>query len=156
METYGTTVDEVLSLLPHLDLTEGDTEVDEIGGEGRLTIVDVQRFINLMGAWVRQRIGPLPVEDPDNAGAENPAYAAARTVTVYGAAVWAESGSFPERADTSDTTYAGLLYKFFTESLNELLESLGIGTGSGEATSPIVGKPAAVFPAPIFVRDQGF
>lgn len=150
--TYGATIDEVKSHLPHLEL---EREASEIGGEGRLSETDVNRFIESMGRWVRARIGSLEGLDADKIEA---AEGLARTAVVLGAATWAEAGAFPERADIATTTYAGFLYKAYTDALNELLESLGIGTesGGGDTAPGVPDKPAAAFPPPLFRRDTAY
>lgn len=152
--TYGATIDDVKALLPHLAL---GSEASDLGAESQPSEPDVDRFLNWAASWVRQRAGAIPNEDPELAGQENPTWAMARSVTILGAAAWTEAGGFPERADLSESTYAGMLWSQFKDGLDELLESLGLGTGSGGGATAPVGLPAAAFPArPLFRRDQGF
>lgn len=155
-DTYGATLEDVKALLPHLEL---GSEASPEGAESQPSETDVVRFLRWAASWVRQRAGVIVEEDPDNPGEESPAWAMARSVTVLGGAAWTEAGGFPERADLSESTYAGMLWSQFKDGLDELLESLGLGTSSsgGAATAVPSGLPAAAFPArPIFRRDQGF
>jgi hypothetical protein len=145
-ETFGATVDDVKAYLPHLELGE---EVSEEGAERQPSEADVERFLERAGAWVAQRTGAIDPETHENA------YAMAATLTVIGAASWTDAAAFPERAQVSDTSYAGTLWAQFLKGLDELLESLGIGTegGASGAAGP-KDLPDAYFPPPIFVRNR--
>lgn len=150
---YGATPEDVMSHLPHLELAPEDDEASDIGGETRLSQTDLHRFLDTTARWVRARIGSLDNLEED---AQERAEGMARTVVVLGAATWAEAGAFPERADIADTTYAGFLYKAYREALDELLESLGIGTDQGGGAAPAPDKPLAAFPVPLLTRDRSF
>lgn len=159
MTTFGATLEDVKSLLPHLRIGEPATDEGPTGlevGEAQPSEADVMRFLGQIGNRVRQRVGDIPPESPTKPGEDNPAYLAAQELVVLGAASRTEAAAFPERAEVADSSYAWVLWTQFKEGLDELLESLGVGTGGGSGsadTDPDRLGPLYSFPEdPIFRR----
>lgn len=124
VEPFDATVAGVQALLPHATLYDalptGRRGVTTANVTAWLTELSNRVDLRLSG-WRRLRATATAEEE----AAGHPAPLArltayARDLVHNGAASYAEAARFPERADTTDTAYAGVLWARFTSGLDEL------------------------------------
>jgi hypothetical protein len=153
---YGATAEDVGAYLPHHTLSASST----------VTLNDVERFIDHVGALISSRIGDalarLDALTDDEAGERAQSFREnAAVLEALGGASLTEGTLNPEGStlEVSDGTLAGVLWERYRQGLEDLATAvsdymgargLDVSTGTGGAV------PAVSAPCPYFLHDMRF
>ncbi|KWW97404.1 hypothetical protein LI90_4376 (plasmid) [Carbonactinospora thermoautotrophica] len=153
-EPWGASVDGAAALVPEATIPDtlqpGQRGVTRAQVEQWVTDL-CQRVLVRLAGWERIR------DDARRAAVQ----AAARDLVHQGVASYIEGARHPERAGLSETSYAAVLWRRFTEGLEELAAQVAEWLADPDDATPdadveAASAPAWCFPAPVFTDDLRF
>ncbi len=137
--TWGVTVPEVVSLLPHISVANEPELADDdmfAGSAKKVRVGDVARWITAVSAIVDARLQARTALTP---AVREVVHNAAHTIVLNGAAEYVVSAAFPLKSGVNDqTNYSSELHRRYAEGLEALEALLDKWLAPGGSVDPTV------------------